>query len=215
MREARNAVALARLAGADRHASDTFRKTSESLDQAEAYQRRDAGNKPVIMVARAAAQMAEDARLIAIERQIEQQTAAANDAAAERELQMLANARAESERARKADAERAAAEEARARAEETAGRLTQEKAAAEQAEQDKAALRARLREQLNIILETRESARGLIVNMSDVLFDSDRATLRPRAREAREGRRRPARVSGLDSRSGRSYRQQGRLGLPH
>ena len=159
--------------------------------------------------------MAEDARLIAIERQIEQQMAAANDAAAQRELQMLANARAESERARKADAERAAAEEARARAEETAGRLTQEKAAAEQAEQDKAALRARLREQLNIILETRESARGLIVNMSDVLFDSDRATLRPRAREAREGRRRPARVSGLDSRSGRSYRQQGRLGLPH
>jgi outer membrane protein OmpA-like peptidoglycan-associated protein len=257
LREARNAVALARLAGADRYASDTFRKAAESLEQAAAYQRRDAGKKPVIMVARAAAQMAEDARLIAIERQIEQQMAAANDAAAQRELQMLANARAESERARKAEAERAAAEEARAHAEEAAGRLAQEKAAAEQAsaqsarakaqaeaqradaerakadaerakadaerakseaeqavqqlaqekargdaarqsseaeaararsvaeqaEQDKAALRARLREQLNIILETRESARGLIVNMSDVLFDSAWATLRPGARE--------------------------------
>jgi hypothetical protein len=41
------------------------------------------------MVARAATQMAEDARLIAIERQVEQQTAAAKDAAAQRELQML------------------------------------------------------------------------------------------------------------------------------
>jgi membrane protein involved in colicin uptake len=85
------------------------------------------------MVARAATQMAEDARLIAIEQQVEQQTAAAKDAAAQRELQMLANARAEAERARKPDAQRVAAEEARDRAEETAGRLAQEKAAAEQA----------------------------------------------------------------------------------
>lgn len=243
LREARNAVELARLAGADRYAADTFQKASQSLQQAEGYQHRDAGKKPVIMTARAAAQMAEDARLIAMERQIEQQAAAANDRAARHELEMLANARAESERAQKAEAERTAAEEARARAEDAAGRLAQEKAAAEQAsarsaqekaeaeaqraaaerakseaeqaaqklaqeraqadaarqaseadaararsaaqqaEQDKAALRARLREQLNIILETRESARGLIVNMSDVLFDTGRATLRPGARE--------------------------------
>ena len=40
-----------------------------------------------------------------------------------------------------------------------------------------------LREQLNVILETRETARGLIVNLSDVLFDFDKATLRPGARE--------------------------------
>jgi outer membrane protein OmpA-like peptidoglycan-associated protein len=264
LREARNAVDLARLAGADRFAVDTFDKASQSLRQAEEYQRRDAGKKPVIMMARAAAQTAEDARLIALQRQIEQQTAAANDAAARRELDMLARARAESERARKAEAEwataeaeRATAEEARARAESAADRLTQEKAAAEQAlarsaqeraaaeqalarsaqekaeadaqraaaerarsdaeqatqalaqqkaqadaarqaseaeaararsdaqqaEHDKAALRERLRQQLNVILQTRESARGLIVNMSDVLFDSGKATLRPGARE--------------------------------
>ena len=41
-----------------------------------------------------------------------------------------------------------------------------------QAENEKTALRERLRQQLNIILETRESARGLIVNVSDVLFDT-------------------------------------------
>jgi hypothetical protein len=43
---------------------------------------------------------------------------------------------------------------------------------AQQAETDKAALRAKLSEQLNSILETRDSARGLIVSMSDVLFDT-------------------------------------------
>jgi outer membrane protein OmpA-like peptidoglycan-associated protein len=54
-----------------------------------------------------------------------------------------------------------------------------------------AALRARLLEQLNIILETRESARGLIVNMSDVLFRSGSFELLPGARE------RLAKVSGI------------------
>lgn len=243
LHEARNAIALARLAGADRYASDTFAKASQSLDQAEAYQRRDAGKKPVIMMSRAAAQAAEDARLIALQRQIEEQTAAANDAAARRELDIIARAREESDRARKAEAERAAADQERARAEEAADRLAKEKSAAEdafaraskekadaeaqraaaerakaeaeqaskaladqkaqadaarqaseadaararadaqQAEQEKAGLRERLRQQLNIILETRETARGLIVNMSDVLFDSGQATLRPGARE--------------------------------
>src|SRR5262249_34722961 len=93
LREARNAVDLPRLAAADRYAPDTFRKASESLEQAEAYQRRDAGKKPVIMMARAAAQTAEDARLIAVQRQLEEQTAAANDAAAQRELDAIARAR--------------------------------------------------------------------------------------------------------------------------
>jgi outer membrane protein OmpA-like peptidoglycan-associated protein len=243
LREAHNAVHLARVAGADRDAADTFEKAVQSLRQADEYQRRDAGKKPVIMMARAAAQTAEDARLIALQRQLEQQTVAASDAAAQRELDMIAQAQTDSARAQKAEAERATADEARVRAEDAADRLAQEKAAAEQAsarsaqekseadamraaaerakveaeqaiqalaqqkaeaeaarqaseaeaararsdarqaEQDKAALRARLREQLNIILQTRESARGLIVNMSDVLFDSSKATLRAGARE--------------------------------
>jgi outer membrane protein OmpA-like peptidoglycan-associated protein len=45
--------------------------------------------------------------------------------------------------------------------------------------------------QLNLILQTRDSARGLIVNMSDVLFDSGRYTLRPAARE------KLAKISGI------------------
>ena len=54
---------------------------------------------------------------------------------------------------------------------------------ARQAETDKAAMRTRLSEQLNQILQTRESARGLIVNMSDVLFDTGKYSLKPGARE--------------------------------
>jgi outer membrane protein OmpA-like peptidoglycan-associated protein len=44
-------------------------------------------------------------------------------------------------------------------------------------------MRARLSEQLNLILETRDSARGLIVSMSDVLFDTGKYSLLPGARE--------------------------------
>ncbi|HSR07052.1 MAG TPA: OmpA family protein, partial [Bryobacteraceae bacterium] len=52
-----------------------------------------------------------------------------------------------------------------------------------QAETDKAELRAKLLLQFNAILQTRDTARGLIVNLSDVLFDTAKFTLRPEARE--------------------------------
>ena len=54
---------------------------------------------------------------------------------------------------------------------------------AQQADSDKAAMRAKLSEQLNSILQTRDSARGLIVSMSDVLFDTGKYSLKPGARE--------------------------------
>ncbi len=53
-----------------------------------------------------------------------------------------------------------------------------------QLEAEKVELRTRLLEQFNAILQTRDSARGLIVNMSDVLFDTGKFTLRPLARES-------------------------------
>ncbi len=53
----------------------------------------------------------------------------------------------------------------------------------QQAETDKAAMRTKLSEQLNSILQTRDSARGLIVSMSDVLFDTGKYTLKSGARE--------------------------------
>jgi outer membrane protein OmpA-like peptidoglycan-associated protein len=59
-------------------------------------------------------------------------------------------------------------------------RAAKEKA---QAEAERTQLRAQLLLQFNAILETRDTARGLIVNMSDVLFDTAKHTLRPAARE--------------------------------
>ena len=52
-----------------------------------------------------------------------------------------------------------------------------------QAVSDKAAMRAQLSEQLNKVLQTRDSVRGLIVSMSDVLFDTGKFSLKPGARE--------------------------------
>ena len=52
-----------------------------------------------------------------------------------------------------------------------------------QAETEKTELRAQLLRQFNAVLQTRDTARGLIVNMSDVLFDTGKYSLRPLARE--------------------------------
>jgi len=242
--EARNAVAIARLAGADRYAAETFEKASRLLADAEtAREKRKKGNE-VQQPARQAAQTAEDARLIAIQRQEEeyqakqraeaaererlsqQQTIAAQQEAleaerrareeaarrqqaeldaraatasreeaerlrleAERQQRALEQLRAEADAARAtAEAERLRAEEARRQAEQQA---EQARAAAAQSEQEKDRIRQELREQLNLVLETRETARGLIVNLSDVLFDTGSANLKPGARE------KLARVAGI------------------
>jgi outer membrane protein OmpA-like peptidoglycan-associated protein len=74
---------------------------------------------------------------------------------------------------------------AAAQAETDQARLaaSQANAQVQVAENDKAAMRAKLSLQLNTILQTRDTARGLIVNMSDVLFDTGKYTLLPGARE--------------------------------
>src|SRR5271163_1131562 len=72
---------------------------------------------------------------------------------------------------------------AQADAEQSRLAAQQAQLSAQQAETDKAAMRAKLSEQLNSILQTRDSARGLIVSMSDVLFDTGKFSLKPGARE--------------------------------
>jgi outer membrane protein OmpA-like peptidoglycan-associated protein len=52
-----------------------------------------------------------------------------------------------------------------------------------QLQAEKAELRTQLLSQFNAVLQTRDTARGLIVNMSDVLFDTAKSSLRPLARE--------------------------------
>lgn len=283
--EARNAVQIARSMGAEQFATETFQKAEKSLAEAEAYQSRNAGKKPVTMTARAAVQTAEDSRAIAVKRQEE------NALNAERQQSADLVARTESERtAAQLETERVSreAEAARLRAQADTERLTREKdaqtaaavaeadrvkresemrasaaaleadrlkleneknamAAKNQADQlrleneknalaakneadrlrmegearisaagaeaerlkreneaqraasqlaldnaakqkaqleaEKAELRVQLLRQFNAILQTRDTARGLIVNMSDVLFDTGKYTLRPLARE--------------------------------
>ncbi|MGD0871599.1 MAG: OmpA family protein [Bryobacteraceae bacterium] len=265
--EARNAVQIARAVGADRFATQTFQKAEKNLSQAEAYQARKAGEKPVAMTAREAVQMAEDSRAIAVKRQEDEALTAERQGSAEREI------RAENGRAvaqSETDRVTREAEAARVKAREESERLTREKdeqtlaasseavrvkrdsdarlaaaaadadrqradsdarlaaaaagadrqridsdsrmaaagteadrlkrendveRAASQAALDSAAkqtarleterveLRTLLLSQFNAILQTRDTARGLIVNMSDVLFDTGKSTLRPLARE--------------------------------
>ncbi|HEX8031592.1 MAG TPA: OmpA family protein, partial [Vicinamibacterales bacterium] len=220
--EARHAVMFARIAGADTYASDTFNKASRLLAEAEKAHKKHHRGNDVMMPARQAVQTAEDARLIALDRQeelhatnlrislearekmaierarteesrrleLERRTALADEARieAERSRSDAERSRVDAERSRdEAARERAAAETARLNAElakAAAERQAQElQAVAQQADREKEQLRERLREQLNVILETRETARGLIVNLSDVLFDTARHDLKPGARE--------------------------------
>jgi outer membrane protein OmpA-like peptidoglycan-associated protein len=78
-------------------------------------------------------------------------------------------------------------------AQRLAAQASLDRAAADkaQAEAEKGQLRAQLLVQFNAILQTRDTARGLIVNMSDVLFDTAKFSLRPAARE------KLARVAGI------------------
>ena len=242
--EAENAVEIARLAGAERYAADTFQKAQLDLRNAEDFLHGSKNRKESETNAREAAQMAEDSRIITFRKMREEELANERAAAAQREADERAKADQAAEQARleqqrrtqaeadraAAEADRAAAEEAQRKADEAAARAAKERAAADaaraaaveqqkvleakaeqarlsaqeaerarlsaeqqrqQAEAEKTALRERLRQQLNLILETQETARGLIVNISDVLFDFNKYTLKPGARE------KMAKVSGI------------------
>lgn len=235
--EAENAVEIARLAGAERYAADTFQKAVVDLKNAEDFlMKKGRNSKESETNAREAAQMAEDARIITFRKMQEEQLGNERASAAQREADAQeqarladAQAKAEQEKRRSAESDTRAADQARVAAEQakvqaeqaktqadqantaaqqaaaqSAALAAREKAAADdakaqqdasradaeslrqaaqQAEAEKLQLRERLRQQLNTILETRESARGLIVNINDVLFDFNKYTLKPGARE--------------------------------
>jgi outer membrane protein OmpA-like peptidoglycan-associated protein len=203
--EAENAVQIAQAGGAEKYAPDTLKTAQTALDNAEAMDARHKDRKEEITFAREAVQSAEDARIITI-RKIKEEDEAAQRKARQDAEQAAKDAEAQQQReaAQRAQAE-AAAEEAKSRAE--AARAAREKAEAEaaqasaqaQAAQQQAQAaqqreqqeREQLRNQLNQVLQTRETARGLIVNMSDVLFAFNKYNLKPEARE------KLAKVSGI------------------
>jgi outer membrane protein OmpA-like peptidoglycan-associated protein len=239
--EARNAVQIARWAGAARYAPDTFQKAVQALENAEGYLTGKAGTQPMGTVAREAVQMAEDARIFTVKKIDEEllaragapaSTARATEEADTAQLVALsgagpakrddqtrmAEARNETDRLKSENATIAAAKAEAGRlkrdteaqpagadvapvlgtAQNQADRLKlatdAQRVGAEakldrgiqdtaQAEPEKAELRSQLLTQFNAILQTRDTARGLIVNMSDVLFDTDQYSLLPLARE--------------------------------
>ena len=242
--EARDAVMIAKAAGAEQYASASIAKAEDMLQRAEDYYQRKQGRTPIGTAARGATQMAEDARVLTLRKKEQEREEAARRATAEAQAKAEADARAAQQREQDAQARsdedakrRAEAEQARAEAErrqaeaqaqqeqamaqaeaarEAAEDAERQKQAAQlqsqQAESDKQAaqlqsqeaerekqaaiqqkeeLRARLLAQLNQVLQTRDTARGLIVSMPDVLFDFNKYTLKPEARE------RLAKISGI------------------
>lgn len=210
--EAQNAVQIAQAAGADQYAADTFQRATTNLQNATDLDVHKRDRKEEITLAREAVQSAEDARLITVRkliaedrrREVEakeqaQASAQASQAAAQASQAAAQQAQLEAQRAQLAAAqqaaERAKADAAAAQAQADAERARQAQAAAEQTAQQAAQqteqMRERLRQQLNAVLNTQETARGLVVNMSDVLFDFNKYTLKPEARE------KLAKVSGI------------------
>ena len=164
-------------AAADRQAAEARAAKARSDAEAEAARRQEAEQ---------ARQQAEAAKQEA-ERMKQEALQAAADAA---------KAKQDAERARQAaiaEQQAALAQRQDALAQKQAAEAEAQKArqAAAKAEAEKAGLRAQLLSQLNSILQTNDSARGLIVNMSDVLFDTASFTLKPGARE------KLAKVSGI------------------
>jgi outer membrane protein OmpA-like peptidoglycan-associated protein len=241
--QARNAVRIARWAGADVAAKESYDRASSLLAKAESAKTNKAGSKEIAENARQAVQTAEDARLITLKSQAEARLAkeredsanreaaallasanreaasraasagreatanaaaadartAANNADRGRDLAQAQTARVQLEAqdaARRAeDQSRAQAEKARMDAEQASRLAARDKQALEEAnalaaqaasaksEREKQELRSKLIIQLNAILQTQDSVRGLIVNMSDVLFDTGQFSLKPGARE--------------------------------
>jgi outer membrane protein OmpA-like peptidoglycan-associated protein len=221
--EARNAVVIAKAAGAQQYAPDSLAKAEDMLQRAEDYYQRKQGRTPIGTAARGATQMAEDARVLTLRRKEQARIEAERRASQEAQAKAEADAQAAQQQAAQAQAQadqdarrRADAEQAQAQAEQATALAQQQQAAAlaaqQQAQADsqaaqlaasqadqqrqeavrqKEAMRARLLAQLNQVLETHDTARGLIVSMPDVLFDFNKYTLKPEARE------RLARISGI------------------
>ncbi len=214
--QARTAVRLAAAAKAEELASTEFAQAQMALQQAEEAARGGMKNEQTRQLAKDAVRRAYDAQLLAEQRAIERALEAERKAAADEQARLererhqaelaqaaearqraeaeaaRARAQAEEERARR-EAEEARRREQDAREKAEAARRQEEEAlrAAERAEQEKQALRAQLLDQFNRILPTRDTPRGLLVTMADVLFDFGKYNLRPGAREAL------ARLSGI------------------
>lgn len=170
-------LANERRLAAEREAAERA-KAAEAARQQQLEAERRAQAEAATRQAQSERQAADQARAAAeAERLAAERAKAEADAARQAALAQQQAAMTEAEKARQLAAQSQQAAEA--------ARLAADQAdqARRSAEQDKENLRKQLLQQFSMILETRDTARGLIVNMSDVLFDTAKFTLRPAARE--------------------------------
>jgi outer membrane protein OmpA-like peptidoglycan-associated protein len=206
---ARRAVEIARADGAAEFAPEQLREAEVKLAALEQLQLgKEKLSRESESLARDVMRVAEQARLAAAERR-EEERIAGERAAARRRLEQAEDAaeraRVEAEQARLdaeqeqrrarrareeaeglAEAQRRAQQEAaaaQAQAQQAQAEAEQSRQQAERALHDRAEMQERLYRSLSAIVETRREARGLIVSLSDVLFDTGQASLKPGARE--------------------------------
>ncbi len=196
--EARNAIRIAQAEGAPKYAPAAWGKASATAAQMEDYLARKQKD-PVITAARNATQQAEDARSIAVRQEADDKVAAEKAAAADKlaqEQQQAAQREAELQAQQQAAA-KDAAQEAQARAlaeaaqQQAQAEAARSAAAAAKALQEQQQLRAQLLAQLNSVLQTVDTPRGLVVTMADVLFATGKYDL------SQEASLKLARLSGV------------------
>ncbi len=181
--EADNAVRIAQDAGADKYAPEIMAQAKQDLQNASSIDIGKHGDQKMeITDAREAVERAEDARIASLRKQAAEQQAAtvtAKDAAQQQAAQAQVQAAQAQDQAAQAQASKEQADAARTQAEAEAAEARARAAEANRSAQNANAVREKLRQQLNSVLATSESARGLIVNMSDVLFTTGQYTLKP------------------------------------
>jgi outer membrane protein OmpA-like peptidoglycan-associated protein len=195
--EAENAVRIAQDTGAEKYAPEIMAQARIDLQNASDIDASKHGDRKMeITHAREAVERAEDARITTLRKQAAEKAqaqvaareqaqaeAAQSQAQAAQSQEQAQRAQLDAQRAQleaqQAQAAKAQADAARAQAEAEAAEARAKAAEANKSVEDANAVREKLRQQLNSVLATSESARGLIVNMSDVLFDTAKYTLKP------------------------------------
>ncbi len=198
--QAMTAVALAERAGAERHAPQEFaqarealRTTIEALGKGDPEQMTPLAHRTVRLAVEAQRLAGERARQSAIDTELRD----LRSRVAELETNLRKTEQARREFSLAAERHRDEAEDLRRQLREARSQLQQAQSetrrlswlqseaetAADRARRESEELRARMHDALSRVAETRDTARGLVVNLPDILFDSGKATLRMQAKE--------------------------------
>jgi outer membrane protein OmpA-like peptidoglycan-associated protein len=198
--QARKAYELATRNDASVHAAQVYQEAGQALKRANEQATKSGGKRKLLDDARRAVALSNEAINISLhriegielEKRIEERRAemealetraAEAEANARRSEELVAAARDDMERVR-TEKDRMSVETAALKREKSdleAGMVELRQAKA-RLQQEKTELNVRLQDALSHVAETRDTARGFVVNLPDILFDIDEATLKPEAR---------------------------------